>query len=450
MRLGIGGGGRVLRGGVSVGRGGARGGIGVGPFHLSGGSRGSRSSMSDETAEIFIFFFKIVLVFLVFGVIILLVAGPLLYLNFILALLSPFAGVIAFWRLFYGRHHGRVSVVSYSVLAHAGAFGFMHLQRWFHDYMVRQIPWELAYRDSDLAFFENPRYWSWWSRQSNTLIEVIRWLDIYLLLPSFVVLTVHLVASTLRYRNSPPRPEKLAAVKSRMEKFENIVKQNQFELDLSNLSKKERQKVMTWMQTSVAEMREFWRSQLDLHPAASVSPRQTKRYSQRFETEIREFLELERQDGFVLEREMSHQKRHAISGLSAHRLSEIALLLGKKRISEKTQGACPNCSELFPAGTTLCPKCGTSMLFTEGMRVNADPGTSQKQGACPNCYELFPAGTTPCPKCGTSILFTEGMRVNAVVGTSQKQGACPNCYELFPAGTTPCPNCATSISWGAI
>ena len=454
MRLGIGGGGRVLRGGVSVGRGGVRGGVGVGPFHLSGGSRGSRSSTSDETDEALGLMLLLGLaIVLAFTAVVLLVAGPLLYLSFILALLSPFAGVIAYWRLLYGRHHGRVSDVSYFVLAHAGAFGFMHLQRWFNEYEVREIQGKLASGDGDPFFvfqFADLRYWSWWSRQSNTLIQVIWWIDLYLLLPLFVILTFLLVTSTLRSRNSPPRPEKLAVVKSRMEKFENIVKQNQFELDLSNLSKKERQKVMTWMQSSVAEMREFWRSQLDLHPAASVSPRQTKRYSQRFETEIREFLELERQDGFVLEREMSHQKRQAISGLSAHRLSEIALLLGKKRISKGTQGACPNCYELFPSGTTLCPKCGTSMLRPEDMRVNADPGAGQRQGACPNCYELFPAGTTPCPKCGTSMLFTEGMRVNSVVGTSQKQGACPNCYELLPAGTTPCPNCATSISWGAI
>jgi hypothetical protein len=335
MRLGIGGGGRVLRGGVSVGRGGVRGGVGVGPFHLSGGSRGSRSSTSDEFAEALgPFLLLAAAVSLVITAVVLFVAGPLLYLIFILALLSLFAAVIAYCRVIYGRRHDRISDVSYSVLAHAGAFGFLYLQRWLNEYEVREIRGNLVSGDSDPFFifqFADLRYWSWWSRQSNTLIEVIRWLDIYLLLPSFAILTIHLVISTLRSRNSPPRPEKLSVVKSRMEKFENIVKRNQFELDLTNLSKKERQKVMTWMQSSVVEMREFWRSQLDLHPAASVSPRQTKRYSQRFETEIREFLELERQDGFILEREMSHQKRQAISGLSAHRLSEISLLLEKQR-----------------------------------------------------------------------------------------------------------------------
>ena len=49
MRLGLGGGGRVLRGGASVGRGGARGGIGVGPFSVSGGSRGG--GLVDAMAE---------------------------------------------------------------------------------------------------------------------------------------------------------------------------------------------------------------------------------------------------------------------------------------------------------------------------------------------------------------------------------------------------------------
>jgi hypothetical protein len=40
MRIGLGGGGRVLGGGASVGRGGVRGGVGVGPFSVSGGSGG--------------------------------------------------------------------------------------------------------------------------------------------------------------------------------------------------------------------------------------------------------------------------------------------------------------------------------------------------------------------------------------------------------------------------
>ena len=38
MRFGVGGGGRIARGGVSVGRGGVGGGIGVGPFSFTGGS----------------------------------------------------------------------------------------------------------------------------------------------------------------------------------------------------------------------------------------------------------------------------------------------------------------------------------------------------------------------------------------------------------------------------
>lgn len=41
MRVGVGGGNRLLRGGVSVGRGGIRGGVGAGPFSLSGGGRPS-------------------------------------------------------------------------------------------------------------------------------------------------------------------------------------------------------------------------------------------------------------------------------------------------------------------------------------------------------------------------------------------------------------------------
>lgn len=44
MRLGIGGGGRLLRGGIKVGRGGVGWGVGVGPFSVTGGTRGRRRS----------------------------------------------------------------------------------------------------------------------------------------------------------------------------------------------------------------------------------------------------------------------------------------------------------------------------------------------------------------------------------------------------------------------
>lgn len=48
MRFGIGGGGRIARGGVSVGRGGVRGGVGVGPFSVGSGGGGDGD---DELAE---------------------------------------------------------------------------------------------------------------------------------------------------------------------------------------------------------------------------------------------------------------------------------------------------------------------------------------------------------------------------------------------------------------
>lgn len=47
MRIGLGGGGRILRGGASVGRGGIRGGVGVGPFSISGGGSSRRRSGSS-------------------------------------------------------------------------------------------------------------------------------------------------------------------------------------------------------------------------------------------------------------------------------------------------------------------------------------------------------------------------------------------------------------------
>ncbi len=46
MRIGLGGGNRLLRGGFSVGRGGLRGGVGVGPISVTGGGGGRRSSGS--------------------------------------------------------------------------------------------------------------------------------------------------------------------------------------------------------------------------------------------------------------------------------------------------------------------------------------------------------------------------------------------------------------------
>ena len=47
MRFGIGGGGRVARGGASVGRGGVRGGVGIGPFSVSGGSGGGGGGLLE-------------------------------------------------------------------------------------------------------------------------------------------------------------------------------------------------------------------------------------------------------------------------------------------------------------------------------------------------------------------------------------------------------------------
>lgn len=51
MRFGIGGGSRWLRGGASIGRGGVRGGVGIGPFSFTGGSRSRRAARpSPETS----------------------------------------------------------------------------------------------------------------------------------------------------------------------------------------------------------------------------------------------------------------------------------------------------------------------------------------------------------------------------------------------------------------
>lgn len=48
MRFGIGGGSRWLRGGASIGRGGVRGGVGIGPFSFTGGSRSRRTALRNS------------------------------------------------------------------------------------------------------------------------------------------------------------------------------------------------------------------------------------------------------------------------------------------------------------------------------------------------------------------------------------------------------------------
>ena len=50
MRFGVGGGGRIARGGVSAGRGGVGGGIGIGPFSLTGGA-GRKNRVTQEEAD---------------------------------------------------------------------------------------------------------------------------------------------------------------------------------------------------------------------------------------------------------------------------------------------------------------------------------------------------------------------------------------------------------------
>lgn len=59
MRLGVGGGSRAIRGGASIGRGGARAGVGVGPFHVSGGGGGG----DDSVIGFFLQFLALVLCF---------------------------------------------------------------------------------------------------------------------------------------------------------------------------------------------------------------------------------------------------------------------------------------------------------------------------------------------------------------------------------------------------
>ena len=81
MRFGIGGGGRILRGGVSVGRGGVRGGVGVGPFRVTGGSRGSGSGVFWESLA----FVCLVLVAVVLALLL------ALYILLFLALCATFA-----------------------------------------------------------------------------------------------------------------------------------------------------------------------------------------------------------------------------------------------------------------------------------------------------------------------------------------------------------------------
>jgi len=44
-----------------------------------------------------------------------------------------------------------------------------------------------------------------------------------------------------------------------------------------------------------------------------------------------------------------------------------------------------------------------SEVVNNNVEVNAGVESSQRHGACPDCYELVPEGTTLCPICGTTL-----------------------------------------------
>ena len=75
MRFGVGGGGRIARGGASVGRGGVRGGVGIGPFSVSGGSGGGGGGLFELVLWLAVVIFGL----LISAVLLAFSFGPVLY-----------------------------------------------------------------------------------------------------------------------------------------------------------------------------------------------------------------------------------------------------------------------------------------------------------------------------------------------------------------------------------
>lgn len=306
MRIGIGGGNRILRGGVSAGRGGVRGGVGVGPFHVSGGGS-SRGSVSSDMEDILVlaapYIGKFMLVGAIVVAIFLAVLGPLIYLLFLASIVALFIFLYNGYTILRTisnpfRDQTRIlENIAASLTGHVISVIVMFGLVWLNS---RAEESALEKTATPQSFMEEPGYWGWWKRQGETLIGWVYSLDIYLVLPATLVLLVLIVHRRRNQGDFDVPREKLNSLSHRMKLVNSLQNLTASKLNLAKLTKAEKNQLMSLSVNLLSELESFWRDQLNLRQHEDVTEKLARRYIDFFDGVQKQFLDNEFSDAVIL------------------------------------------------------------------------------------------------------------------------------------------------------
>lgn len=335
MRIGIGGGNRLLRGGVSAGRGGVRGGVGVGPFHVSGGG-GSRGSVSSDMEELLVLAAPYIGKFMLFGAIglavFLAITGPLIYILFTAALISVAIFLYNAYSLLgtisnpYRDRGWMLENIGISLGGHVISILVMLGLVWANS-RAEETALEKTRRPE--SFIDEPGYWGWWKRQGQTLLDWLFTIDRYVVLPAVVILGV-LIYRRRRYSSEIDLlPGKLASLDNRRQLINSLEELDTLQLKTTKLTKLERQKLLSFSIDLLAELESFWRDQLDLRQHEDVVEERARKYLGLFDGEERKFLEREFSDALILAAMENSQQFSQLNRLSKARKNYLASLMTK-------------------------------------------------------------------------------------------------------------------------
>jgi len=290
VRIGIGGGNSILRGGVSVGKGGARGGLGFGPFHVSGGTR-SRSSNGDLEEAIGMIIGPLMVAAIALAIVVGFVFGPLLYVFAFAGMINVIGIEFLLLRLMrrYREIRPTLRLIATNVLLSLLFFGLLLPMRTFVDHQVR----------TDNPFPYTRRQWVWWAGQYDAVIEIVSKFVIYGVLPSCIVLAVAvaILRSRLPGQIVGPHAEEL---RRRFGERRIDDRDTLSNAELTRLSGPQLQRVRSLVVNCLAELESFWQGELRLGRNDDFSEIAIGRYSARFEPDIRKLLEIEIRDTSIL------------------------------------------------------------------------------------------------------------------------------------------------------
>lgn len=328
MRIGVGGGGRLLRGGVSTGRGGVRGGVGVGPFSISGGSRSS--SNSDEWGELLgpIFLAGIVVVTVILAVF-LFVFGPFLVVLYGISIYAAIAVVFNFGRLCHPYRDRRsvTKTLLAMVALHVFVTFLLHISNSYLGGWAKEVkadgqdPWE--FDGIGNKFFANSGYWSWWNNVTNWLLSTLTIAERYLLVPSIICLVVFAIVRERLLRTRPATAEEsqrwMDFFNRRSQSLSHVTKAPK----LTSFTKAERKDFRNRLSNSLSLASGTWQEALGLRPNDRVTPRAANKYVSRFSGDLHVALSREISDISSMAMAMETKDYSALSNLQPYWLSRL-------------------------------------------------------------------------------------------------------------------------------